>query len=65
MKATNVRTLALISKYKKPIADVLYPVFERQCLLVLVDTDENITGIGEAACYGGPIISTQIVIEKN
>lgn len=64
MKITNVRTLALISKYKEPIVDALYPVSERNCLLLLVDTDENITGVGEAACYGGPIVSTQTVIEK-
>jgi L-alanine-DL-glutamate epimerase-like enolase superfamily enzyme len=64
MKITNVSTLALSAKYEEPIVDALYPVNERQSLLIFIESDEKITGIGEAACYGGPIISTKTVIEK-
>jgi len=64
MRITNLSTLALATKYEEPVVDALYPVNERQSLLIFIDTDENITGIGEAACYGGPIISTKTIIEK-
>jgi len=64
MKITNVRTICLKYNYKKPIMYALGTTKSRQCVIVLIDTDEKITGIGEAAYFGGPTISTKTIIEK-
>jgi len=44
--------------------DALSTTDSRQCVIVLIDTDEKICGIGEAAYFGGPTISTKTIIEK-
>jgi len=64
MKITRVTTTSLRYRREKPMADALNFIPERQSLLVHVDTDEGIAGVGEAACFGGPIDSTRTVIES-
>lgn len=64
MKITKVTAIPLIFPYEKPIMDALYYIKYRQALLVKVETDSGIYGIGEAACFGGPPESTRVVVEK-
>lgn len=64
MKITKVETICLAYPTKKPFYNAIGKSTQRCCLVVLVHTDEGITGIGEAAFYGGPMVSTATVIEK-
>ena len=64
MKITKIECLPLVFPYDEPIYDAIFKAGHRQALLVRIYTDEGIIGIGEAASFGGPIISTQTVIEK-
>lgn len=64
MKITRITTTSLRYLREKPMADALNFIPERQSLLVHVHTDEGITGVGEAAYFGGPIGSTRTVIES-
>jgi L-alanine-DL-glutamate epimerase-like enolase superfamily enzyme len=64
MKITKIEAIPLIYPYDKPIYDAQFKASHRQALLVKVHTDEGITGIGEAASFGGPLDSTKTVVEK-
>lgn len=64
MKITRVETTAMVYPTKKPFFNALGKSNQRSCLLVRVYTDTGIVGIGEAAPYGGPMISTATVIEQ-
>ena len=63
MKITKVETIALTYPTSKPFYNALGKSTQRSCLVVRVYTDAGIVGIGEAAPYGGPMISTATVIE--
>jgi L-alanine-DL-glutamate epimerase-like enolase superfamily enzyme len=62
MIITDVTTIKL--RYDMPLAmaDAIHYMPHRNTLLVQVHTDEGITGIGEAAAYGGTLESAEAVI---
>lgn len=64
MKITKVETVALAYPTKKPFFNALGKSTQRGCLLVRIYTDSGLVGIGEAAPYGGPMVSTATVIDK-
>ena len=64
MKITEIETIGLAYPTKAPFYNAIGKSTQRCCLVVLVHTDEGITGIGEAAFYGGPMVSTATVIER-
>ena len=64
MKITEVETIGLAYPTKQPFYNAIGKSSQRCTLVVLIHTDEGITGIGEAAFYGGPMISTATVIER-
>jgi len=49
---------------ESPIWDAQHFIPSRQTLLVKVYTDEGIIGYGEAASFGGPMITTKTMIEQ-
>lgn len=62
MKITAVKPILL--KWKCPImSDAISVNQVRQALLVKVETDTEIYGIGEAFCYGSPLRVGQAIIE--
>ncbi|MEE9398691.1 MAG: mandelate racemase/muconate lactonizing enzyme family protein, partial [Dehalococcoidales bacterium] len=64
VKITKVEAMVLTCHLDKPIMDATYTLPHRSAVLVKVDTDEGLSGIGEAAYFGGPPMITKIVIEK-
>jgi L-alanine-DL-glutamate epimerase-like enolase superfamily enzyme len=64
MKITKVECIPLLYKMSSPLYSGIGKFNERPLLLVRLYTDEGIIGIGEAATYGGPMISTATVIEQ-
>lgn len=64
MKISNVEAIPLSFSMEKPIMDSLFFTNKRNVVLVRVETDEGVVGFGEAACYGGSLFATSIVIEK-
>lgn len=63
MKITAVRTIQL--KWKCPLmSDAVSPNTVRQALLVKIETDTELYGIGEAFCYGSPLPVGKAIIEK-
>lgn len=64
MKITKVSAMVLQYQYEEGIADAQNYFSTRCAVLVQVDTDEGISGIGESACFGGPAQSTKYIIEN-
>ncbi len=64
MKIRRVETIPLAYPCSVPFYNAIGKSTQRCCLVVRVYTDEGIVGIGEAAFYGGPLVSTATVIEK-
>ncbi len=62
MRITDVTTIKLKYDMPVPMADAVHYMPERPTLLVQVHTDEGITGLGEAAAYGGFLESTETII---
>jgi L-alanine-DL-glutamate epimerase-like enolase superfamily enzyme len=63
VKITDVRTIPLRVQLEEPYMDSREFVGYRQALLVQVETDEGVTGLGESAVWGGPHSTTMSVIE--
>lgn len=63
MKITAVRGLPLRCTCE-PISDALSTSRARQALLVLLDTDTGLQGIGEAFTYGAPLAVMQYLVEN-
>jgi len=63
MRITDVRTIAVEVKLQQTVFDANYTMATKPALLVEVDTDEGVVGLGEAAHFGGPMASTAQVIE--
>lgn len=65
MKITSVESILLTAQLKQPFwsAGVLVP--NRNAVLVMIHTDEGITGLGEAFCMGGPPHTTLQVIQND
>ncbi len=60
----NVRALPLSCSMENPIMDSFCYTDQRNLVLVKIETDEGLVGYGEAAGYGGSLLATTIVIEK-
>jgi L-alanine-DL-glutamate epimerase-like enolase superfamily enzyme len=56
--------MVLTCPLEKPIMDATYTLPHRSAVLVRVDTDEGLSGLGEAAYFGGPPMITKMIIEK-
>lgn len=64
MKVTAVRSIILSYSYEHAISDALNSFSTRNAVIVFIDTDEGITGVGEAACFGGPPTTTKYIIDS-
>ncbi len=64
MKIVDVRTHVLTAALERPMADALHYIDRRTAILVVVETDDGLTGVGEAAGFGGPSVSTTTVIRE-
>ncbi|MCC8190448.1 MAG: mandelate racemase/muconate lactonizing enzyme family protein [Planctomycetes bacterium] len=63
MKITAVTSMILRYTCATPIADAQNYFDQRFALLVSITTDTGLTGIGEAATFGGPPATTQCIID--
>jgi len=63
MRIRDVRTIPVEYPLSRPVFDANYIMATKPALLVEVETDEGLIGLGEAAHFGGPLRSTQTVIE--
>ncbi|HUF20114.1 MAG TPA: mandelate racemase/muconate lactonizing enzyme family protein [Burkholderiales bacterium] len=63
MRITDIRTIAVEVTLDRPVYDANYTMATKPALLVEVETDQGLVGLGEAAHFGGPMASTAQVIE--
>jgi L-alanine-DL-glutamate epimerase-like enolase superfamily enzyme len=63
MRIRDVRTIPVECRLAQPVFDANYIMATKPALLVEVETDEGLIGLGEAAHFGGPLKSTRVVIE--
>ncbi|MBI4573318.1 MAG: mandelate racemase/muconate lactonizing enzyme family protein [candidate division NC10 bacterium] len=63
MQVRDVRTIPLEFPLPQPVFDANYSMATKPALLVEVETDDGLVGLGEAAHFGGPLGSTRTVIE--
>jgi len=63
MKIRDIRTIPVEYLLPQPVFDANYVMATKPALLVEVETDDGLIGLGEAAHFGGPLRSTQTVIE--
>ncbi len=63
MRIRDVRTIPLEYPLPQPVFDANYMMASKLALLVEVECDDGLIGLGEAAHFGGPLRSTQVVIE--
>lgn len=63
MKITDISIICLKYPYPSFIADGLTPCYGRSAVLVLIETDSKITGIGECATFGCSMTAIQSIIE--
>lgn len=65
MKITAIKTIVLEAPLAHPIMDARFKIEKRRAVLVLVETDAGIVGLGEAACFGGPpSITAQVIVDE-
>jgi len=63
MHIADVRTIPLSYHCETPYMSAAGVQTARHALLVEVETDNGLVGIGEAGSAGGPLVSTQVVVE--
>ena len=63
MRITDVRTIPVEVKLPNAVYDANYTMATKPALLVEIETDQGLVGLGEAAHFGGPMASTSQVIE--
>lgn len=63
MRITDIRCIPVECPLPQPVYDANYIMATKPALLVEVETDEGLVGLGEAAHFGGPMRSTRTVIE--
>jgi D-galactarolactone cycloisomerase len=63
MHITDVRTIPLSYRCDKPYMSAAGAQVARNALVVEIETDTGLIGIGEAGSAGGPLVSTQVVVE--
>ena len=64
MKITDIKTLILHYPYKQWIADGCGSCGARGAFLILIETDTELQGIGEAATFGGSMDAMKNIVEK-
>jgi len=64
MRIRDVRTIPVECPLPQPVFDANYIMATKPALLVEVETDDGLVGLGEAAHFGGPLRSTATVIES-
>ncbi len=64
MNIADVRTIPLSYRCEKPYMSAAGAQAARNTLLVEVETDSGLVGLGEAGSAGGPLASTQVVVEQ-
>jgi D-arabinonate dehydratase len=64
MKILDVRTIPLSYRCEKPYMSAAGAQVARSTLLVEIETDTGLVGFGEAGSAGGPLASTQVVVEQ-
>jgi L-alanine-DL-glutamate epimerase-like enolase superfamily enzyme len=62
MRIRDVRTIPLEHRLPAPVFDANYVMATKPALLVEVETEDGLVGVGEAAHFGGPLASTSAVI---
>ncbi len=62
MKITDITTIRLRYEMPVPMADAIHYMPARPLLIVQVHTDQGLTGLGEAATYGGDLESTEALV---
>ncbi len=63
MRISNIRSIPVECHLPHPVFDANYIMATKPALLVEVETDEGMIGLGEAAHFGGPLRSTSTVID--
>ncbi len=63
MRIRDVRTIPVAYPLPRPVFDANYIMATKPALLVEVETDDGLIGLGEAAHFGGPLQSTRVVVE--
>lgn len=63
MRIRDVRTIPVEYPLPQPVFDANYIMATKPALLVEVETEDGLVGLGEAAHFGGPLQSTRTVIE--
>jgi len=58
LRIRDVRTIPLEYPLPQPVFDANYIMATKPALLVEVETDEGLIGLGESAHFGGPLRST-------
>ncbi|XBS68844.1 hypothetical protein ABK905_20095 [Acerihabitans sp. KWT182] len=64
MKISDIKVIPLRYTYENPIGDALSTINARQALLIKIETDSGIYGMGEAFTYGNPLEVTKSIIDK-
>lgn len=64
MQITRITAIPVRYPLERPIWDAQHFIPARTAVLVQVETDEGLTGMGESACFGGPWETTATLIEK-
>ena len=64
MKITDIRTIRLRYPYEKMIADGLSCCSAREALLVIIETDAGLSGLGECAAFGANMNALSAIIEE-
>lgn len=65
MLITDVTVIGLHYDNPAPLADAIHYMPARTALLVQVQTDEGLTGLGEAACYSGPLSTMAAIVRDD
>jgi L-alanine-DL-glutamate epimerase-like enolase superfamily enzyme len=63
MRISDIRCIPLECRLSQRVYDANYIMATKPALLVEVETDEGLVGVGEAAHFGGPLRSTRTVID--
>ena len=64
MKITDIKTIKLHYPYKSWIVDGCGSCGARGAFLIFIETDTELTGIGEAATFGSSMEAMESIVEK-
>ena len=63
MKIVSVKAIGM--RWECPVmSDAMSVCRARQALWIKIETDKKITGIGEAFCYGSPLLIAKHIVEE-